>query len=234
MRIDKLLSNAGCGSRKEIKQFLKKGAVTVNGSIIKTADTEVDENKDEITFFGERVVYREFIYLMLSKPAGVVSATYDNRDATVINLVPDEYSHYELFPVGRLDKDTEGLLIITNDGALAHRLLSPKHHVPKTYYAETDGIITNEDIEKFKEGIVLNDGYKTLPAQLEPIDENSAYVTIHEGKFHQIKRMFADCGKKVTYLKRIKFGNIELDEFLEKGEIRELTAEEEKLLKDEI
>ncbi len=226
MRLDKLLAGAGCGSRKEIKQFLRKGAATVNGVVVKNADAVVDETKDVITFFGEKIVYREFVYLMLNKPAGVVSATYDNRDIAVISLVPEEYMHYELFPVGRLDKDTEGLLIITNDGAAAHKALSPKHHVPKVYYAETDGKIMQEDIEKFKEGIILDDGYKTMPAVLEKAGDTSAYVTIAEGKFHQIKRMFADTGKKVTYLKRIKFGNIMLDKSLKPGEMRELTEEE--------
>ncbi len=231
MRLDKLLSGAGCGSRKEIKQFIRKGAATVNGQVVKSGDISVDEKNDVITFFGEKIVYKEFIYLMLNKPEGVVSATYDNRDATVISLVPEEYIHYELFPVGRLDKDTEGLLIITNDGAMAHRVLSPKHHVPKKYYVCTDGEITGEDIEKFKSGIILDDGYKTMPALLERINATEAYVTISEGKFHQIKRMFADTGKKVVYLKRIKFGEIELDETLESGEIRELSEEEiEKLM----
>ncbi len=233
MRLDKLLSGAGLGSRKEIKQFLRKGAATVNGVVVKNADINVDENKDIITFFGEKIIYREFIYLMLNKPAGVVSATYDNRDETVISLVPDEYIHYELFPVGRLDKDTEGLLIITNDGAMAHRVLSPKHHVPKKYYAEVNAEITDADIIKFKEGIILDDGYKTMPAELERITDKAAYVTIAEGKFHQIKRMFADTGKKVEYLKRIKFGAIELDPALKPGEIREFTETEIKLLTED-
>lgn len=234
MRLDKFIADAGIGSRKEIKQALKGGLVCVNGSPEKNAARHINPETDSVTFARQKIEYKPFVYLMLNKPADTVSATYDNRDATVISLVPEEYSHYELFPVGRLDKDTEGFLLITNDGALSHNLLSPKKHVDKRYYARLDGAISEGDKEKFKSGIVLDDGYKTLPAVLDAqIGSNEAYVTIQEGKFHQVKRMFADVGKHVTYLKRVSFGKLILDESLGLGEMRELTPEELALLKGE-
>lgn len=230
MRLDKLIADCGKGSRKEIKQQLRKGAASVNGAVVKNCDFKVDEYADEVYYMGEKLNYRKFVYLMLNKPAGVVSATYDNRDATVISLTDEKYSNYKLFPVGRLDKDTEGLLLITNDGDTAHRLLAPKSHVNKVYYAETDTEIKSEAIQKFKTGITLDDGYVTMPSTLEIISEKSAYVTICEGKFHQVKRMFADVGCKVTYLKRIRFGELILDETLSPGEYRELTDDEIKMI----
>lgn len=234
MRLDKFIADAGIGSRKEIKQALKGGLVCVNDIPEKNAARHINPETDSITFAGQKIEYKPFVYLMLNKPADTVSATYDNRDATVISLVPEEFSHYELFPVGRLDKDTEGLLLITNDGVLSHNLLSPKKHVDKQYYARLDGQIAKGDSEKFASGIVLDDGYKTLPAILDAeIGSSEAYVTIQEGKFHQVKRMFADVGKHVTYLKRIRFGPLCLDETLAPGEMRELTDEELALLKGE-
>ena len=234
MRLDKFIADAGIGSRKEIKQALKEGIVCVNGEICKNAATHINPETDVISFAGQEIEYKPFVYLMLNKPADTVSATYDNRDTTVISLVPEEYSHYELFPVGRLDKDTEGLLLITNDGVLSHNLLSPKKHVDKRYFARLDGAIAEGDKEKFASGIVLDDGYKTLPACLEgEIGDTEAYVTIQEGKFHQVKRMFADVGKHVTYLKRVSFGKLLLDKSLSPGEMRELSAEELSLLKGE-
>ena len=234
MRLDKFIADAGIGSRKEIKQALKGGLVCVNGQYENNAARHINPEADSVTFAGQKIEYKPFVYLMLNKPADTVSATYDNRDATVISLVPEEYAHYELFPVGRLDKDTEGFLLITNDGALSHNLLSPKKHVNKRYFARLDGEIAKGDKEKFAAGIVLDDGYKTLPAVLDAeIGSTEAYVTIQEGKFHQVKRMFADVGKHVTYLKRVSFGPLLLDESLELGEMRELTSEELALLKGE-
>src|SRR5690606_19187887 len=192
MRLDKLLANMGYGSRKEVKQLLKKGAVQVNAKPVKDAALHVNPEQDEVTILGEQVVYKEFIYLMLNKPQGVISATEDNRDRTVIDLLDEENRHFDPFPVGRLDKDTEGFLLITNDGKLAHELLSPKKHVPKTYYARIDGNVDETDIEKFAEGVTLDDGYFTKPGQLSILqsgETSEIELTITEGKFHQVKRM---------------------------------------------
>ena len=233
MRIDKVLSNIGYGSRTEINISCKRGLVVVNGEVVKKTSTQVDPENDEILFDGEKINYREFIYLIMNKPAGCISATTDKWDQTVIDLLDMEQIAFDPFPVGRLDKDTEGLLVITNDGKLSHRLLSPKKHVPKTYFAKINGVVTNEDIEAFKEGVVLDDGYKTLPGELEILksdDISEINLTIHEGKFHQVKRMFESVDKEVAYLKRIRMGKLELDESLELGEFRELTKEELELL----
>lgn len=234
-RIDKILSNLGYGSRSEIKKYCKQGSVVVNGSEVSNPGTQVDTENDEILFNGEEVIYREYIYLMMNKPDGYVSATTDKYDPTVLDLIDLSYLAFEPFPVGRLDKDTEGLLVLTNDGKLSHRVLSPKKHVPKTYYAKIDGVVTEEDVEAFAEGVVLDDGYKTMPSQLDILksdDESEIELTIHEGKFHQVKRMFESVGKKVVYLKRLSMGNLKLDESLELGEYRELTDEEVKLIEE--
>ncbi|HGM3506549.1 TPA: pseudouridine synthase [Clostridioides difficile] len=234
-RIDKILSNLGYGSRSEIKKYCKQGSVVVNGSEVSNPGTQVDTENDEILFNGEEVIYREYIYLMMNKPDGYVSATTDKHDPTVLDLIDLSYLAFEPFPVGRLDKDTEGLLVLTNDGKLSHRVLSPKKHVPKTYYAKIDGVVTEEDVEAFLEGVVLDDGYKTMPSQLNILksdDESEIELTIHEGKFHQVKRMFESVGKKVVYLKRLSMGNLKLDESLELGEYRELTDEEVKLIEE--
>ncbi|VIG14000.1 pseudouridine synthase [Clostridioides difficile] len=234
-RIDKILSNLGYGSRSEIKKCCKQGSVVVNGSEVSNPGTQVDTENDEILFNGEEVIYREYIYLMMNKPDGYVSATTDKYDPTVLDLIDLSYLAFEPFPVGRLDKDTEGLLVLTNDGKLSHRVLSPKKHVPKTYYAKIDGVVTEEDVEAFLEGVVLDDGYKTMPSQLNILksdDESEIELTIHEGKFHQVKRMFESVGKKVVYLKRLSMGNLKLDESLELGEYRELTDEEIKLIEE--
>lgn len=222
MRLDKMLSNSGAGSRKEIKELVKAGKVTVNGEAAKKSDMQINEETDEICVNGERIVYKEFVYLMLNKPAGYVSATEDFKYPTVIDLVPEIYRHYDLFPVGRLDIDTEGLLIITNDGGYAHNMLSPKKHVYKTYLAELDGAVTEDDVKKFKDGITIDGGYTCKEAELVPLTNNSATVRICEGKFHQVKLMFAAVGKKVTYLKRIKFGEFDLPEDLHLGELIEV------------
>lgn len=233
MRIDKFLSNSGYGSRKEVKKLLKTGGVKVNDVTVKDAKAHVAENTDDVTVFGDKVEYKEFIYLLMNKPQGVISATEDKIHETVIDLLEEEDQFFEPFPVGRLDIDTEGLLIITNDGQLTHNLLSPKKHVAKTYYARIDGKVTEKDIEAFKNGLRLEDGYETLPAKLEIIssgEESEILVTIVEGKFHQVKRMFIAVDKKVVFLKRMSMGGLKLDEDLQCGEYRELTEEELELL----
>ena len=232
-RIDKILSNLGYGSRSELKKFCKNGLVKVNGKVINNPGVQVDVENDEIIFDGEKVTYKEFIYLMLNKPDGYISATFDKRDPIVLDLIDKEDLVFEPFPVGRLDKDTEGLLVLTNDGQLAHRVLSPKKHVPKTYYAKIEGIVTEEDIKAFAKGVTLDDGYETMPAELIILksDEISEIeLTIHEGKFHQVKRMFESVDKKVIYLKRLSMGKLQLDKNLALGEYRELTDEEIKMI----
>ena len=229
MRLDKLLANMGYGSRKEVKQLLKQKAVTVDGAYIKDAALHVDPEQQIVSVFGERVVYTEFVYFMMNKPPDVISATEDLRDETVIELLEPLHQHFQPFPVGRLDKDTEGLLLLTNDGLLAHNLLSPKKHVPKVYFAQIEGVVTEEDIEKFAHGVELDDGYVTKPGKLvilQSAQQSEIELTIQEGKFHQVKRMFEAVGKRVTYLKRLSMGNLQLDDKLALGEYRELTAEE--------
>lgn len=237
IRLDKMFSNLGFGSRKEIKQYGKDGRIKVNGEAIKDMSTIIDTDKDEVTYLGNLVKFKEFIYLMMNKPQNVVSATEDNLHQTVIELLKEEDQAFKPFPVGRLDIDTEGLLIITNDGKLSHSLLSPKKHVDKTYYVEVNGALTIADEKQLTKGIYLeNEGYTTLPAKLEILtsgENSTCKLTIQEGKFHQIKRMMSTLGKTVTYLKRIKMGKLELDESLELGEYRELTENEIKTLKGE-
>ena len=202
MRIDKLLANLGYGSRKEVKQLLKSGTVKINDVVVKDAKQQVDPNQQTVTLNGDVIEYREFIYLMMNKPQGVLSATEDRAGETVIDLLELEDQVYEPFPVGRLDKDTEGLLLITNDGHLAHRLLSPKKHVPKTYFAVIDQEVTVADVEAFAKGVVLDDGYETKPGKLTILKSgmrSDIELTITEGKFHQVKRMFEAVGKKVVY-----------------------------------
>lgn len=235
MRIDKLLANLGYGSRKEVKQLLKSGAVKVDDAVVKNAKQHIDPNTQTVTLNGEVIEYKEFIYLMMNKPPGVLSATEDNVGETVIDLLELEDQVYEPFPVGRLDKDTEGLLLITNDGQLAHRLLSPKKHVPKTYFAVIDGEVTEEDVAAFAKGVTLDDGYETKPGDLKILKSgirSDIELTITEGKFHQVKRMFQAVGKRVVYLQRISMGPLALDETLELGEYRELTDEEVELLEN--
>lgn len=227
MRLDKYLSNMGIGTRSEVKGYIRKGRVTVNGERADGPEQKVDEKSDQIAFDGQMVSFVEMQYFMLHKPAGVVTATEDKRDKTVLDLLESPIKH-QLFPVGRLDKDTEGLLLITNDGALAHELLSPKKHVQKVYYARIAGRVTKEDVKVFSQGMDLGD-FTTMPAQLEILtsgEESDIEVTICEGKFHQVKRMFEKVGKKVLYLKRISMGNLCLDEHLAAGEYRPLTEEE--------
>ena len=229
MRLDKYLCETGFGTRSQVKDLLKKGQVMVNGEVVKKPELKINETTDQILCQGKKVSYQKNIYLMLHKPAGVVSATEDNREKTVLDLVSPEDRKNSLFPVGRLDKDTEGLLLLTDDGELAHRLLSPKKHVDKTYYAKIDGQVTEEHVKQFREGLDIGDEKKTLPAVLTillsgPVSEIE--VTIHEGRFHQIKRMFEAVGCKVTYLKRLSMGSLVLDETLPPEEYRPLTEAE--------
>lgn len=229
MRLDKYLCETGFGTRSQVKDLLKKGQVMVNGEVVKKPELKINEATDQILCQGKKASYQKNIYLMLHKPAGVVSATEDNREKTVLDLVRPEDRKNGLFPVGRLDKDTEGLLLLTDDGELAHRLLSPKKHVDKTYYAKIDGQVTEEHVKQFREGLDIGDEKKTLPAVLTillsgPVSEIE--VTIHEGRFHQIKRMFEAVGCKVTYLKRLSMGSLVLDETLPPEEYRPLTEAE--------
>ena len=230
MRLDKFLSHTGYGSRKEAKELIRKGFVSVNGETILDDDFKVDEENDEVIIADNNISYDKFIYIMLNKPDGYVSATYDSHDPIVLDLI-DGYEKRKLFPVGRLDKDTVGLLLITNDGDLAHRMLSPKKHVIKRYYLKFDGILTDKKISRFEEGITLEDGYLCMPASYEKLSENEGILSIKEGKYHQVKRMLEALDCTVTYLKRISFGPIELDKDLEEGKCRFLTEEELKRLK---
>ncbi len=224
MRLDKMLANMGYGSRKQVKEYIRKGFVLVNGETITNDDFKIDELNDEVIIADNKVEYNDKVYIMLNKPDGYVSATFDNNDPTVIDLV-SEYSYKDIFPVGRLDKDTHGLLLITNDGALAHNLLSPKKHVLKKYYLKYEGVINENKIKEFAQGIELED-FICKSAELIDLKNNEAYVIISEGKFHQVKRMMEKIGCNVTYLKRIEFGTLILDENLKEGEYRLLTQEE--------
>ncbi|HHW30393.1 MAG TPA: rRNA pseudouridine synthase [Clostridiaceae bacterium] len=233
IRLDKMLSNLGYGSRKEIKQLVKQGAVIVDGTIASDSSMHVYPEESVVEINGEVVKYKKFVYIMLNKPQGVISATYDDKLKTVVDLLDERLKKIGLFPVGRLDIDTEGLLLLTNDGMLAHELLSPKKHIAKKYYALVEGIIDNDTVKKFSEGIILDDGYKTLPSELIIIKSgrySEAEVIIYEGKFHQVKRMFLAAGSKVRFLKRLEMASLKLDETLKPGEYRELTEKELNLL----
>ncbi|MFB4163087.1 pseudouridine synthase [Alteribacillus sp. JSM 102045] len=235
MRVDKLLANTGYGSRKEVKKLLKQGAVEVDRQKLKSGAAQVDPDSQEIIVLGEVIEYKEFIYLLMNKPQGVISATVDDIHKTVLDILEFDDAVREPFPVGRLDKDTEGLLLLTNDGKFAHALTSPKKGAAKTYEAIIDQAVTEEDIVSFSKGIVLDDGYQTKPADLQ-IKEHSAteiYLTITEGKYHQVKRMFEAVGKRVLFLRRISIGNLTLDETLEPGEYRDMSEKEvEELLQE--
>lgn len=229
MRIDKLLANMGYGSRKEVKNLLKKSVVTVNDEIVKDGKHQVDPVMDQIEIYGERVVYKQYIYLMMNKPKGVISATEDELDETVIDLLSPEHAHFQPFPVGRLDKDTTGLMLLTNDGKLAHEITSPKKRVDKTYLVRLNEPITENDIRALEAGVELEDGYVTMPAIAKLIEgsNNCALrLTIQEGKFHQVKRMMESRGRKVISLKRERIGPIHLDPSLMPGQYRELNEQE--------
>lgn len=231
IRLDKFLVNMGVCSRNEAKKYCKSGKILVNGKAEKKSDVKINENTDEIVFEGKKLVYEKYSYFMLNKPAGYVSATTDNREKTVIDLINENKK--DLFPVGRLDKDTVGLLIITNDGDLSHRLLSPAKHIPKTYFVRVEGRLTDEHVDIFKTGIELKGDGITKPSELKIIsssDVSEAELTIYEGKFHQVKRMMSAVGCKVIYLKRIKMGELLLDDTLPEGHYRKLETSELELL----
>lgn len=233
IRLDKILSNMGWGTRTEIKKLMKRGMVTVNGEAAADPARKIVPGENTIKVGDETVSYREYIYIMMNKPAGIISATEDVREQTVLDLLEDKYRVFSPFPVGRLDKDTEGLLLLTNDGKLGHTLTSPKKKVPKVYYARIRGEVTEDDGAAFARGVVLDDGYTTLPARLNILKTGSISeieLTIYEGKFHQVKRMFEARQKSVLYLKRISMGSLILDQALEPGNYRELTAAELDLL----
>lgn len=231
IRLDKYLADMGLGTRSQVKDFIKKGKININGIVVKDGNLKVDSDKDIISFEGNPIVYEEFEYYMLNKPPGVISATSDRREKTVVDLIETKLRN-DLFPIGRLDKDTEGLLLISNDGELSHRLLSPKRHVDKTYYVELDKPLSKEMADEVCQGVYIEAGVKSMPARLELIDEQRVYLTIQEGKFHQVKRMFHAVGCEVTYLKRMSMGPLRLDEGLRLGEYRRLTDEELRTLKN--
>lgn len=230
MRIDKYLSNTGVGSRKEVKEYIKNGLILVNDKIVLKPTKHVDENNDIIKFKNKELIFKKYIYLMMNKPQDVISATKD-YNKTVIDLLEEKYQNKDIFPAGRLDKDTEGLVLLTNDGKLAHNILSPKRKVEKKYYAKVDKKLEETDIKEFEKGIFLDEEqYMTLPGKLEIISDFECYVYIMEGKYHQVKRMLKHCGKEVLYLKRLSIGDLVLDESLELGQYRELTEQEMKIL----
>lgn len=231
-RLDKVLAATGRWSRREVKQLVRQGQVRVNGAAAASAEEKVEPETAVITVGGEPVRLQKYTYVMLHKPAGVLTATEDSRQRTVLDLLPPELRKRGLAPVGRLDKDTEGLLLLTNDGALAHRLLAPRSHVDKVYYARVEGALEPADAAAFAAGMTLGDGLECLPAGLEILSPGECLVTLREGKFHQVKRMLAARGKPVTYLKRLSMGPLRLDPELAPGAFRMLTAEEKKALAD--
>lgn len=225
-RLDKVLAGTGRWSRREVKLLVRQGLVHLNGAAAVSAEEKCDPETAVITVNGETVVLRRFTYVLLHKPGGVLTATEDRRQETVMELLPQELRRVGLAPVGRLDKDTEGLLLLTNDGELTHRLLSPKYHVDKRYFARVDGHLTAAHAEAFAKGMTLGDGLKCLPARLEILPDNGCIVTVREGKFHQVKRMLASCGAPVVYLKRLSMGPLVLGDELGRGEHRMLREEE--------
>lgn len=228
MRLDKLLCECGKASRSEAGKLIRAGKVTVNGECIKKPEFKVDELKDKITLFDKVVDYKKFTYIMLNKPEGYVSATEDENEPCVLDLVSDEDRKKGLFPCGRLDKNTLGLVILTNDGEGAHRLLSPKHHVSKVYLFECESPLSTCDIERLEKGVDIG-GYQTKPCEIEMISDTRGKITLTEGKYHQIKRMLNAVDNQITYLERISFGGILLDQSLERGKWRYLTPDEEKI-----
>lgn len=234
-RLDKMIASTGKFSRREVKGLVRQGRVLVSGVPARSPEEKYDPEAITLSVDGETLAYRRYTWLMLHKPAGVLSATEDGRGTTVLDLLPEELRRQNLFPVGRLDKDTEGLLLLTNEGGLAHDLLSPRHHVDKVYYTRVSGRLTEDDCRAFAAGMTLEDGLQCLPAELEILTvsdgESEAHVTLREGKFHQVKRMLAARGKPVLYLKRIQMGNLPLDPALSRGEFRLLTEQEVYLLR---
>lgn len=225
MRIDKYLADCGVGTRSEVKKYIKAKQITVNGEVVLKPELKIDENNDVVCFKGQPISYEKYVYYLFHKPSGCVTAKQDNVHKTVMDYFPDDIKIKDIAPVGRLDLDTEGLLLFTNDGPLTHHLLSPTHHIPKTYYAVLDKKVPETAIELFKEGVDIGDDKPTLPAELVILSEQEVELTIHEGRFHQVKRMFEAVGCTVTYLKRLSMGTLTLGD-LEKGEFRTLTEEE--------
>ena len=234
-RLDKIIASTGRWSRREVKNLVRQGRVLVDGIPARSAEEKADPEAAEIAVNGEVLTYRRYTWVMLNKPAGYLSATEDGRGPTVLDLLPQELKKQNLFPVGRLDKDTEGLLLLTNEGGLAHELLSPKHHVDKVYYTRVAGRLTEEDCRAFASGLLLDDGLQCMPAGLKILsagEESEAHVTLREGKFHQVKRMLAYLGKPVLYLERISMGNMTLDPDLPRGKYRFLAPEEVESLRE--
>lgn len=225
MRLDKFLTEMEIGSRSQVKSLIKKGLVEVNGVVCRDSDYKLDESKDVVSYGGEKLSYQKFRYYILNKPQGVVTATKDSKEKTVMELL-ENVRKADLAPVGRLDKDTEGLLLITNDGALAHKLLSPKKHVDKVYRVKLAKPVTEDDIEQLEAGVDIGDDSITMPAKVQRIQEKEILLTIHEGRFHQVKRMLKAVGNEVVHLKRESFGCLQLEDSLKTGAFRELTTEE--------
>ncbi len=233
MRIDKFLGLCGCCSRADAKRAIRAKGVSVNGVAVTSADMKIDPDSDEVIYLGKRVIYREYNYIMLNKPEGVVSATEDGREKTVLDLLPSEVRNDRMFPCGRLDKYTLGLMLITDDGNLAHELLSPRSHVSKKYRFYAEKNISESDAKRFEGGVTLDDGYVTLPAKIElDTDGCGGYITLTEGKYHQIKRMLTALDNKITYLERVTFGPLILDASLARGEWRYLSEDEISALKE--
>ena len=233
MRLDKFLSVTATATRSEAGKAARAGQITVNGVPVKKADVQIDPDKDKVTYCGTPVAYKQYHYVLLNKPDGYVSATEDGRDPTVLELLPPQYTAFGLFPCGRLDKHTLGLMMLTDDGETAHRLLSPRRHVSKRYAFRCKFPLTKEECERFREGLVLEDGYETKPADIElNEDMRSGVITLVEGKYHQIKRMLEALHNQITYLERISFGPLTLPADLARGEWRELTPEEETAILD--
>ena len=226
IRLDKYISDSGEFSRKEVKELLKRGRVSVNGVLESSGELKIDPENDKVALDGREIAYKTNIYIMMNKPAGVISATEDLNEKTVLDIMDKKYKKLGLFPVGRLDKDAEGLLLLTDDGNFAHKLMSPKSHIEKRYYVETEGALTGSDADEFEKGIVLKDGLKCLPGHLEILESGEVscgIAAICEGKYHQVKRMLASLGKPVKYLKRVSIGGLSLDADLTLGDYRELT-----------
>ena len=232
-RLDKVIANMGQASRREIKDMVRQGRILIDGMPASSPEQKIDPEEARISIDGIFLKYELFTYIILHKPAGLLSATEDFQEKTVLDLLPPELRKRGLAPVGRLDKDTEGLLLLTNDGRLNHRLTSPKYHIDKVYYAEVDGVLEPSDVVCFAEGIALSD-FTCLPAKLEILTERTCLITVQEGKFHQVKRMLAACGKPVIYLKRISMGELKLEETLSIGAYRALTPQEVVSLREKV
>ena len=230
MRLDKFLSETGTATRSESKKAARSGGVTLNGVAVRDLSVHIDPENDRVTYMDSPVIYQKNIYIMMNKPDGVISATEDGNETTVLELLPEKYRKMEIFPCGRLDKNTLGLLILTNNGALAHRLLSPKCHVEKTYRFECERPLTDSDVELLCKGVDIGEKSSTQPAKVSLTSSRSGEISVTEGKFHQIKRMFQAVCNKITYLERIRFADIPLDTTLARGEWRELTDEEREIL----